>query len=399
MFDYFGYTPQFLIEGQTKYKSFIGGIISLFFILLSIIYSVLQFYTFISNINIINTSRNIVQPSYSYNLTSKDLYFGIGLIDRNKNEFNISLLNYLKFEIQYLYTDKSTLNQYNSKLDFGPCDITKFIPSNDYYNLSELEKIKIKKKIPFYICPQGNFDYKLTSSNIIEGDIYIEVLISITNSSFIDIANNELSKNLVRTNFIYRNIFVDSENRENPYKSFIDHSINSIDFEYEKTFVTYLVPFEMADDYNLFGNGDFTGVQSDYSDQLNETIFLPTPGYNYFTHIKNRSEPIVSQNNNKVLSLCRLRMMLNPMMTITMRSYPKFTDFLAGLTSILSTGLMVIAIVIVHFNSVQGFNEMVESLYSHESIKNFRIFNKDLKETINNHKLNSNLKVFFNKLR
>jgi hypothetical protein len=295
--------------------------------------------------------------------------------------------------LDYLYTDKINMNQIRESLELGPCNISKFFTKSDYDYLTDLEKSKLNAKIPFYKCPQGDFNFKLSPSNIIEGDIYIQVLVSLTNSSVLDDANTQMSKSSIRTNFIYKNMFVNSENRLNPYSSFIDHSYNSLDFNFDKTFVTLLVPFEMADDNNLFGNGDFTSVKSDYSDQLNDTIFLPTPGYNYFSQIKNRSEPVSELNNNHILSLCKFRMMLNPMLTITMRSYPKFTDFMAGLTSILSSGLMIIAIFMVHFNSVQGFNEMVESMYSFESIKNIRVFNKDLKEVINNHRIKNEQKV------
>ncbi len=393
MFDNFGYTPQFFIGKEPKYKSFLGGIISLFFIILSIAYSITQIIYFFKSLDMVQTSRNIVRPSNFYNLSSKDLYFGIGLIDRNRIEYNVSMFPYLKFELDYLFTDKNSQNQTTSILQLGPCDISKFFPLNDFENLSKREKDEIKKKIPYYICPQGDFNFKMAASNIIEGEIFIQVTISINDSSLLNQAHLDFSKTLVRTNFIYKNMFINYEDRNYPYSSFIDRSFNSLDLDYEKNIVNYIVPFEMADDNNLFGNGEFTGVDSDYSDQDNGTIFITSPGYNYFVNIKNRSQPIISNNNQPLLSLCRMRLMLNPTMTITLRSYPKFTNFLAGLTSILSSGLMVIAIFMVHFNSVQGFNEMVESLYSHESIKNINVFNRDLKDTIQYHKHSSDSKV------
>jgi len=121
--------------------------------------------------------------------------------------------------------------------------------------------------------------------------------------------------------------------------------------------------------------------------------FIPTPGYNYLTFVKNRSDLIISNGEQPVLSFCRLKMILSPVKTITLRSYPKFTEFFAALTSIISTGLMVIAIFMVHFNSVEGFNKMVESFYTHDSIKNISLFNRDLKDCIHNYNILSIKKV------
>ncbi len=394
MFDNFGYSPQFFIGKEAKYKSFLGGIISLLYIIFSIAYSVTQIIYFFKSLDVVQTSRNIIRPSNSYNLSSKDLYFGVGLIDRNRVEYNISMFPYLKFELDYLFTDKNNQNETTSILQLGPCDISKFFPLDDFEILSNRKKEEIKRKLPFYLCPQGEFNFKIAASNIIEGEIFLQVTISIKEASYLNQANLDLSKTLVRTNFIYKNMFINYEDRKDPYSSFIDRSFDSLDLDYEKNTVNYIIPYEMADDNNLFGNGDFTGVDSDYSDQENGTIFITSPGYNYFVNLKNRSQPIISNRNQPLLSLCRIRLMLNPTMTITFRSYPKFTDFLAGLTSILSSGLMLIAIFMVHFNSVQGFNEMVESLYSHESLKNINIFNRDLKDTIQFHGENSKVSKF-----
>jgi hypothetical protein len=396
IFDFFGYTPQFLIQNETNYRSRTGGLISLFFILISIFYTLFQFYNFFSKIDVLQSSRNVIQPSNMYTLTTKDLYFGVGLIDRHGKEYNISLFPYMNFELDYLYTDKDTMNETRLNLKMGPCDISKFLLFENYDNLTLIEKEKLNKKIPYYLCPQGDFNFKMSSFNIIEGDIYIQVSISITNTSVLADADLDLGKKLIKTNFIYRNMFINIENRRNPYSTFIENYFNSIDYKTEITQVIYLDPLEMADDNDLIRKGEFNGIISPYSNQPNQTIFLPSPGYNYISMIKNRSDIMISNDNKPLLSLCNIKMILSPVKTITMRSYTKFTDFFAGLTSIMSTVLMAIAIFMVHFNSVEGFNEMVESFYSHDSIKNISFFNRDLKECIQKYKLELSLKVNFN---
>ncbi len=299
----------------------------------------------------------------------------------------------MNFELDYLYTDKDTMNETRLNLKMGPCDISKFLPFEDYESLTVSKKEKLNKKIPYYLCPQGDYNFKMSSFNIMEGDIYIQVSISITNTSVLADARLNLLKKLIRTNFIYRNMFIDIENRRNPYFSFIENHFNSIDFETETTQMIFLNPLEMANDNDLLRKGEFDSVQSPYSNQPNQTIFLPSPGYNYISMIKNRSDIMISNDNKPLLSLCNIKMILSPVKTITMRSYTKFTDFFAGLTSIMSTVLMAITIFMVHLNSVEGFNEMVESFYSHDSIKNISFFNRDLKECIYSFNTKINIQV------
>ena len=146
IFDYFGFTPQFLIGGENKYKSLLGGVISLFFILVSLIYSVFQFFSFFDNINILETSRSIIKPSKSYNLSSKDIYFGVGLTDLNRNEYNISRFPYLTFQLEYFQTDQLTMKQNKYNLNLGSCNISKFLPLDEYDFLTQVEKDQLKKK-------------------------------------------------------------------------------------------------------------------------------------------------------------------------------------------------------------------------------------------------------------
>jgi len=196
IFDFFGYIPQFLIQKESHYKSTTGGFISLFFILISLIYTISEFYDFFSKIDVLQSSRKVIKSSFTYNLTSKDIYFGVGMIDRNGKEFNVSMFPYLNFELDYLYTDKDTMNETRLTSKMGPCQISKFLPFEEFEVLSVKQKEKLKKKIPFYLCPQDEFNFKMSAPNFIDGDIFIQVTIGLTNTSVIELAKSDLAKKL-----------------------------------------------------------------------------------------------------------------------------------------------------------------------------------------------------------
>ena len=76
-FDYFGYTPQFRINGDTVYKSFLGGLIFVFCIILALYYLFSQFSIYLSTRDVVKTSTTRFKSSDPYyTLTSNDIYFG-----------------------------------------------------------------------------------------------------------------------------------------------------------------------------------------------------------------------------------------------------------------------------------------------------------------------------------
>ena len=191
---------------------------------------------------------------------------------------------------------------------------------------------------------------------------------------------------------VFNNIAVKSDNKTAPYRGYIDSIINEINFDFTKTSELKLYPLEMMDDRNLFGNGDFVGVNTTYSNQPNETVFKIDKGYDIFNLNFNRSVT----TDDDYLSLFKIKFNLSSSMTVIFRSYPKFTEVLAGVSSMLSTGLIVLSIFMNNYNSIQGKNNMVKSLYTNEGLQNIKNFSVDLNETMK--ELLTNKNVFLIKI-
>ena len=80
-------------------------------------------------------------------------------------------------------------------------------------------------------------------------------------------------------------------------------------------------------------------------------------------------------------------------MTITVRSYIKFTDFLAGVSSVVSSVLVIIACVMVKYNKIRGMNNMIKNLYSTQEINHIKLLTNDLKNSILKLKRSKQIKV------
>ena len=88
-FDYFGYNPKFRINGNNVYKSFLGGLIFMIFLIYSLYFMITQLIIFFQNLGIVKSSRILLKNSESsYLLTTSDIYMGLGLVDVNQKEFN-----------------------------------------------------------------------------------------------------------------------------------------------------------------------------------------------------------------------------------------------------------------------------------------------------------------------
>ena len=233
--DSFGYAPQLLIEGDTQYKTPAGGIISFLFIIFALYYSVTQTLQFFSTMNILSSSRDVSSPSSQYKLSATDMYFGIGFADFDWNEYDIERFSYLSLSIQHIHIEKYTGNRTVQDFSVGECDFNQFITATDQAQISADELTEMKRKMKKYKCPIGNnFIFNLTPNFFGEGADFLQVNLKLTNLTILDQARNDMSQMRQRVILIYKNIFIDTNNRSTPYNSYIDSFYNDIDYAFVK---------------------------------------------------------------------------------------------------------------------------------------------------------------------
>ena len=320
-FDNFGYTPQFLQNGELVHKTLTGGIISISFILLATLYFVSQFVLFIQSRDVVISSRDIPTSSPNYNLTNKDIYFGIGITDGSQYELNLTSVPYIKIEFRFVYVESG--NTFTNSIQLGPCDINKFMTTKEFNALDVNTQKMTMNKTSYYLCPQG--DYSLLVSPMIFGKNknFLSIRVSITSTSILDLAKDQLSSIRPRVNFIFRNIFVDYQNRYYPYKSSIESFYNELSYDFSKKTYLNINPSEIVDDDNLFGEGGLTQTKTNESNQINGTVFRLSRLYGSFGNIYNRTQPVLNSKNPD-LEIARINLYLNSSKISTIRSFKKF---------------------------------------------------------------------------
>ena len=160
MFDYFRYIPQFRINGNASHSSTFGGIISILFILLSIGYFLFQTFLFLNHRDKVITCMISTKPAENqYNLTTKDIYLGIGLVDINQKELNISDYPYLKFYLNFVILDD--INRLSNQISLEQCNFSLLINQQDIENMNSQDIVLTKSRIPYYLCPVANSTFNI----------------------------------------------------------------------------------------------------------------------------------------------------------------------------------------------------------------------------------------------
>ena len=292
---------------------------------------------------------------------------------------NFSNLPYL--DITLLIPDAQNTSNWID-MDLGMCNVSKFLKKEDYDSLSKETQEEITKKMSFYLCPIDNFSIEFVNSFYVD-NFNVLLLVEFKNTSVLEEAEDDLNNMRYKFSFIFADLAINSDNRKDPYSNYLDSFEDEINFDMFRKKIVNICPFEMQDDNHLFGVGAFERLDTNYSDQPNKTVFTMKKGSDRSILISNRSQPVSANGNHPQLYLYNIKLKLDPTMTTTLRSYQKFTDVLAGVSSLLSTGMIFLSIFMNHYNTVQGKNNMVQSLYTNEGMHNIKSFSIDLNEIIN----------------
>ena len=390
IFDYFGYTPQFRINGDTVYKSFLGGIIFMCFIIFALYYLISQFSIYLLTHKDVKTSTTRIKISNPYyTLTTKDIYFGIGLVDKNQIELNLT--SYPYFDLQLKLVVANITNSISTYIDLEKCNYSLFSIGDDL-NTDITLKTKIIKKISYYYCPMSNFTFNITPDSFENGHIYLDFKLSFTNYSIYDKAYIDLLNKKIFTNFVFKQIGLNIESKTQPYQSFPENTLNIVDPEFVKRTEMRISPLEIMDDDDAFSLGSFKYYKNNIvSSQINGTTFQFSRDSDYFEHIGNRT-------NLTSLDLNRLILRLNTSCRVSLRIFQKFSDFLASVGAIISNFLLIIVILMTKINQINGKHLLLKSMFSYNVIKNIKKFKKEAKAQFNK-KSNVDEEIKENKMR
>ena len=369
-FDYFSITFQFHYKLNNNYKSFFGGTVFLLFLLLSIIFTLLNINDFIErkNMSLINYTKQL-ESAEEISFSNHSNIFAFGL----KCEFNKNIYDYLNVNVVNIILNSTNGNmtkKYNV-LPFHPCTEQDFYNAhNESFHLYELKN---------YYCP---IKTKLTMKGLYNDNIFSYYEISATIKSkeakFFQQLENILLNDQCRFEIYHMDTHIDAYRFDNPVYHFLNNHyvmlnpslLLKMNIFFKKTIFT---SYE-----NYFYDKSYTNYYLEYSNS--EKYFLEKGFQRYINKPK----------DYEVFSKIYLRSSM--VSELIQRKYMKLSEFIAQIISFLSTTFIVLYLIIGKINYILSYQKILLDIFT---IKNFS--NKFEIQRIEINNINSHLRENYDK--
>ena len=257
--DAFGTIISFRFDDDIEYKSVIGGISTITFALITLIYGAYCSYDFFSrkNVEFIFTSK-ILDKDPFVNLTKSNFNFAFGIqfSDTDKEEETPALTfmkEYFNYNIRIIeWIGVNDLVEYT--LGLKQCE------KSDFNHL--VDEAFDTNLLGALLCPIING----TTNYTVEGaytDYYykfidLEVTLSEEGIKNADTVKEIMSEFPIEMAVFWLDTAINYENRKNSMPSFINYSYKTLDYDFIKTTTLYLSGLEFKNDENLFWDNTVT---------------------------------------------------------------------------------------------------------------------------------------------
>ena len=215
-FDYIGKTFNFRYKSHENYRSLIGGLFYIGFLILTLIYSILNLHYLLKRINksIINYNT-IISPTDQINFFNYSFSLGFSITCNKYDETtNTPLYDLFDLDFKYVYKEKQGTS-IKTKIGLHLCNYSDFTSS--LIEQSEVEKFLQNEQ---YYCPD-NLNNNI--SGIYEDDIftYYEFTLSAKETDNFSIYYDLLSNYDCKSHFFTTHIALDLDNYSYPIVNFL----------------------------------------------------------------------------------------------------------------------------------------------------------------------------------
>ena len=360
--DYIGKTFYFRYKSYENYRSLIGGICFISFLILTIAYSILNLYFLLLRVNksIINNDL-IISTTDKMNFLNYSFSFGFSITCNKYNEtINTPLNNLFEMEFNYVYR-KNKESSIKTKIGLHLCNYSDF-------SSNLIEKSEIKKFIESeqYYCPD-NLDYLITGLYEDNFFSYYEITLLAKQLDNFNEYYNLLSNYDCKYHYLTSVIAFDLNNYSNPIKNCLnDFFIQINPLAYKKRNIFFKLN-EFQSSKNIFILNYKTQYYMDYSRYDDYLLYKP----------KERFDVKITDYENFITFYFRA----DNIRKLISRKYKTLPEY----SSEVFTGLSVIYILLF------GFISIINNFYANYSImKEFFQFKKIQK---------NNKNEIFNKLK
>ena len=360
--DYFGTFVTFRINDEIEYKSIVGGLTSITFFILAILYTLYVGIPFIKRENIdFIFSNKIVEKEPYINLTEVGFNMGFGI--QYQDDATPAIDDFIEYYNYSLMLKEWIGEDTIIEFPFGlkSCTHSDFFNLlNDTFDLNELEKM---------LCPILNESTNYTLDGLYTDDYYkfFEIEIKLTDKGMGNLSSvkNKMQSRPIEMAVYFIDTAIHYQNRTNPLPPYINYVKKGLDLNFIKTTEISISTIEFTNDENLFFDNSHTIIDASF-DKDEDTFHL----------VASRED----QNENMV---GKFIIKASAKVLVLNRSYQKLPSFIADLTGILEEILLIILLLINIMERQAIDNKLVHKMLKIKGSKYYdvdyflNVFNRD----------------------
>ena len=370
--DCFGTFVTFRINEDNELKSLFGGLATIFYLLIAIIYISYMSYRFIARkeLSFINAYR-IVESEPFLNLTETEFNFAFGIESEDTENPYVEegnfFFNYSVYLIEWI--GKENISKINIPI--------KQCTQEDFHHL--IDNSFKKSNLSQLFCPNwNNINYTLEGTYMDYYYKYIIIQISLTEYA---LNNLDLTKKLFIDNPFEMALFfldnaMDYDNRKKPMPLFLNHIFRTIDFNYVKNTQVLISPVEFYNDENII-------IENPH---LSKGLTIDS----YFDSFRNSN-----RSNKKDNLVGQFILKASTKIVELKRSYEKLPLFVADLTGILENILIFLLLTVNVIERILIDHKIITKMFKYKGSKYYDI--DYLLKTFNNDNNCSNIMKIINK--
>ena len=342
--DYFGVGFTFNYKSEKTYKSIIGGITFIIFIIISIVYSIISIIEYVIDrpMTVIYYKKQL--PEYDkYSPSEFKTGFALKAVCDNVDTDINDIQKLFKIEMMHTKTERINGERIKTKIDIP----LKKCEYSDFYNLlnSELDKNEV---INDYLCPEKN-NYTISGFYLDKIFEYYEITISIIN----DTLNETLTKLLYdaecKISYFFTDYAIDANNKSNPVRIYLNQNFLQLaPTQYNKL--------------NLFFNViEFTSYERFVFNFPNEKKYGAYSKSE--TYELDKGEDRYNTKYSKYNKYATIYIRGDSSRNIFERRLQKLSHLFASVSSPLSCIFMVIYFVMKYLNNIFIVNSVIKTIY------------------------------------
>ena len=356
-FDYFGINFNFKYKAYGSYKSLLGGIIFIIFLISIIIYTFISLIIFFKREKVSITYYDS-QLSITDSISFHNFSYGIGFIGRCDNDEANALFNQLfNYKFNYVKTTKNNINKTKERYSIN----THLCTYSDFYNKS-LDTLDLMGVTGIYLCPDY-LNYTIGGSYTDENFDYFEITLY---SNYTDEDSFEKYYDLLTNNDCKFHLFFpitsfNMNNYSNPFK----YDLFDLFFQLNPIIFYKRDVFFKLQRFRNFQNLIFDTFQTNY--------YLDYSSYNDYNLFK--SSDRFKKKIPDYEKFARIYLRVDSKRTHISREYDKFSILIAGISSIFSTIFLFIQIIVTYFNQFYAYNSIIRTIFKFNCIEGTDTYN------------------------